>query len=172
MSNIEPNVGTGTIAFGSREVLAAMRSPPPVLSVNNTMFGATWMQSHVRLVELVPSVATTYPVLLAHCLMCNPKLALGPEEWLPNVDFLNATAGSLHEYLKRALDEFQEPDHETNLSLVEALHDFDGLQCSNVVTVKPSQPIRTPYGPLSGPTYQMAWTVTDRFFFLEIHCES
>ncbi len=153
-------------------ILAATRQLPRLgLDVDNNLFRSTWLASHVRLVELVPSSDASLALLVAHALTRNPRADHLLHQWLPNTRFQPTDVDSLSALVTQAISDMKEEDRWPNDTLSFALEHLE-LDAEFVYKIEGIEGLR-PCSPYRyGPTYQVIWGKPGRFFFLQIHNES
>lgn len=169
-----------TMPPSPQAVLAAQSELSSVsFEIANDLYGATWLASHVRLVELLPDSGLSHALLLAHVLATNPVEQHTVEEWLPHTTFRTATAHELAQLIAHAASEVQEADDRLNSILASALARLSPPEDQPIFAIEAlmdseagvrSEAPSSPY--LYGPTYQMFWANAGRFYFLEVHQES
>ncbi len=139
----------------------------------NDFFGATWLASHVRLVELQPDIDINLPMLLAYVFTRNPAEEYPIDEWLPNTVFIETDSDELAGMIAQAASDLGEAEDRFNEGLsaaLERLTECDAKQVWKIEGVLGRPEPRLPYE--YGLTHQLFWVGTGRFYYLEIHHES
>jgi hypothetical protein len=156
------------------DVLAAKPQVGKVpMALAHSFLSYTWSASYVRLVEFEPAVLTTIPVVLAHALWADPSMPeYTPEEWLPNVAFVEGGITKLREFVAHAISDLHQSSGGGDV-LVEHLRSLDVADASAIYELAGTAGGPRPSAPRQyGPTYQTMWQSRGRFFFLEVHNES
>jgi hypothetical protein len=138
---------------------------------------ATWLASHVRLVEIEPDSNLNSNVrLLAHVLLREQESKELPD-WLWNSHLVPSTHDVLSEWVKYALGDVEEgarsDPERANHQLKAALETLDFSGCTEIFCVSSdARKVLSVGAHQYGPTYMFIWRDLSRFRFLEIHNES
>lgn len=158
-----------------QQQVLAVRDELATLSFDivNDLFGATWLASHVRLVELLPDDVADLALPLAYALSRNPVEEFPVEEWLPNTEFRPTPPEELAGWVGQAIDDIREEGDRPNDVLVGALERLSTHDVRSLHEIEAHPGPQRPNSPYEyGPTCQMFWVSGDRFYFLEVHHES
>lgn len=144
-----------------------------VTTVCNDLFGSTWAQSYVRLVEVITTARVPNQINLAYTI----ALARSTSDVVAVVAescFEPASVENLRLFHSRALALLTKPDHDRNPPLITALNAIEISLATNIFSVdliKAHSDLLSQYR-RSKPREEMLFKIAGKFLYLAIHSES